>query len=184
MKKVLLFILSLSIAVPMASQIKLDSININRAQEIILNKFDTIPTQDYFVAVFQDYFLITYSDSNKYFLSYYKNIFDINMQKTIFDLIETREVKIKKHSVLYKLFNEENICSVSQLYTAENLNTVAVHGNPFFYFVIYRKGEKLCEFNYSIIETGTANNIPLKKEYFTYVFGNLLKVSNSYKLSN
>jgi hypothetical protein len=127
------------------------------------------------------YYMITFEQNNQYKLYYYEKVFDYETQQNIFILKNIEMEKIKKKSMLYKIFNNQSDCITE--FMSDTLLLIDIYhsknSNPFSYFVLYKDSQKSCEFNYPTVKLNTDVNLR-NKEYFHYLLtrlieGNILK---------
>ena len=173
MKKLLLLLMFAIVSLPMTAQTTFDSININRANDVVTLYFNQneIPA-NYLVFIIQNDIMVIFDNGNSYSFLYY-NV--ENNNSYVFKGIEEKKKETKKRKlnkcVLNSLFNDCFACTQKSVFFPENMYKHNIY-QVYNYFVLYCNGDKVCEYNlpYAFVENYGRTEIPLSHKYFTFLF--------------
>jgi len=178
MKKYILFILLLYSICAQSQVSSADSLNIRYAEELIKfnSQFISLPyISKYMVFISTSESMITFVEDNYYKTLYYRKKFyyENGESKLAFELISFEREEINSKSMFYDIFQKSD-CITEFIPDSLFIDGYYPFGNPFYYFVLYKYGEKECEFNYPRKEL-KENIILYNKKYAEYLSGKLVK---------
>ncbi len=146
------FILFLLLSIQGYAQTKVDSININRAKEILLLNF---PEKEFpanhLVYIFQDYIMLIYEKDNKDIFRYYEVGYNFTEQKYGYELIKTNAKKRRRSPELNRIFTDCPICREKIYFLPDSIASLPYVGKSYEYFMLFVQGEKKCEYNRPLI---------------------------------
>jgi len=176
MKRYILYILLLFLcSTNVYSQSSPDSLNIRYVERLLNAESVPLLSNTYFVFVVYPYSVVVFEENKYYKLYYYKRDFDFNKQTNVFILQNCKIERVRKISMLYRIFNNQADC-ISE-FIPDSLVEIMITSkpsNPFNYFVLYKEGQKKCEFNYPDIKLKT-DMILRNKKLHSYMLNKLIK---------
>ena len=180
MKKYILFILLLYSICAQSQISSYDSLNIQYAEELINfnSQVLSLPWISKYMVFISSYeCMITFVEDNYYKTLYYHRKFYGDSNHT-FELINFEREEINNKSMFYDIFQQsdcitefvpDSLLIIDKIYPNRN-----IFFNPLDYFVLYKYGEKECEFSYTRKEL-KENIILYNKKYADYLSGKLVK---------
>ena len=177
MKKYLLYLLLLC-PIGAYSQNSWDLGNIKFVERLLNSDNVPILSDTYIVFVNVPYCMIIFEDnkSGKYYTLYYKQDFDFLKRSNVFVPLNSGVEKARKKSMLYKMFNDQSDC-ISE-FLPDSIIKYGIYAEKphswFSYFVLYKEGQKVCEFNYPSLQHITGIILKNKKRY-SYMLDKLIK---------
>lgn len=145
------------------AQGRLDSTRIENAQ-LFISSFSLLPP-DYFVAIYQHWYLMVYPCENKYYMESYEKKYSYGEQIEFYDFHFRKKVKWEKKLSMQKIFNSDTVCINSYSFAPDSIVQKLEIPYVFLYFVQYKDGLKICEFNYPLFQK-IVNYTPLDKNIF------------------